>query len=681
MTGQVNIGRNTLLHKYPSLRFGHDSERNVLWIVTALTALMFTSLVAADAIINWEAIWNDGRRSLITILVLLAGVFWTVTAIVFNKRFPHWLGVTTYINAVIGICFNIAYSTDSFSINTALHVLPATGLYLGWFWRPLPARLILLGTVGALIGAAFNNPIIGLQNEIPWELVFIAILLETIAFFFGAFLRWQLQRKAMTDQLTGALNHRGVRRALRIDLTRASRQGENLSVAVIDFDNFKELNDTHGHAYGDSALIESVKEWVAGSRVYDKIGRIGGDEFLVIFPRTTSKQATHVLERLRASSSFAWTWGVAELAQGDTVDALIEKADRDLYKHKKIRKSNARPVSSVSLSSPKEAKTHPFWLWYRSQTDFSIMTAVLSGVVCVSLLVACIVGAVPLHPLGISSFIFLAIVATGINTVMPLRLGSKYPVWGALWSSCAVLIIFAILIFIKNDFYDSVALLLSTSIVALYLGVFLGDLRARLLQIFSVLVIGAILLTKYWDDPFHEIRLIAVASVVYALITQLFLFEVGSYLYSRSRLHAHHDELTTVLNRYGLEEYGASEINRASRGNYPLCVAVIDCINFKVINDTKGHAVGDKALRDTAKQLVESLDIYDVVARTGGDEFVVLLPYMREADSINKLVRAESESPLRWTAGVAEWKLGETLEDVMRRADATLYAIRGASLS
>ncbi len=109
------------------------------------------------------------------------------------------------------------------------------------------------------------------------------------------------------------------------------------------------------------------------------------------------------------------------------------------------------------------------------------------------------------------------------------------------------------------------------------------------------------------------------------------------------------DPLTELLNRRGIEEYLVIESNMARREGAPLAAILLDCDNFKKINDTMGHAVGDVVLKEVGKRIKESLRSSDHIARVGGDEFLVFLPGTRLAEAVSvseKLRIAISTSPL-----------------------------------
>lgn len=143
------------------------------------------------------------------------------------------------------------------------------------------------------------------------------------------------------------------------------------------------------------------------------------------------------------------------------------------------------------------------------------------------------------------------------------------------------------------------------------------------------------------------------------------------------------DSLTLLANRRGLEEALAHERDRAARTGEPLSVVALDLDLFKRVNDTWGHAVGDRLLSAVGEALRAGVRPYDVSARAGGEEFLLVLPATsreRAADVAERLRArlaqlAVEGLPERVTAsaGVAELATGETTEAFLARADAALY--------
>ncbi len=157
----------------------------------------------------------------------------------------------------------------------------------------------------------------------------------------------QLYRASITDPLTGAFNRQYLCQRLSLEIDRSRRYEDALSVAVFDVDHFKRLNDTHGHAAGDLVLQELVKRVKATVREVDTLVRCGGEEFLVLLPKTDRRGAVEVAERIRADVQAARfhfegkplaitvSLGVTTLrTPAETEETLLKRADELLYRAK-----------------------------------------------------------------------------------------------------------------------------------------------------------------------------------------------------------------------------------------------------------------------------------------------------------------------------------------------------------
>ncbi len=178
---------------------------------------------------------------------------------------------------------------------------------------------------------------------------------------------------------------------------------------------------------------------------------------------------------------------------------------------------------------------------------------------------------------------------------------------------------------------------------------------------------------------------LAIAAVPTVLLARRFIMHAG--LLAASRI----DTKTGLLNASTWEREAEIEIARAVRMHIPLAVALVDIDHFKVVNDTYGHLIGDKALRAVTDALQSQLRGYDLAGRFGGEEFVVLLPQAREQDALNVAERLrahiaglsvpvddgdESAGCVRLTISVGVASLdGESREltDLLAAADAALY--------
>ncbi len=140
----------------------------------------------------------------------------------------------------------------------------------------------------------------------------------------------------------------------------------------------------------------------------------------------------------------------------------------------------------------------------------------------------------------------------------------------------------------------------------------------------------------------------------------------------------HTDPLTGVLNRNGLDVAAAREQARGRRHHHPVTVVAIDLDGFKLVNDQRGHAAGDRLLADITSAWQDALRGEDILARTGGDEFVIVLPDCGPEDAGRVLERLRATHPASWSAGQASWEPDEELGSCLRRADEDLYAAKGA---
>ncbi|MEO6352303.1 MAG: GGDEF domain-containing protein, partial [Burkholderiaceae bacterium] len=150
------------------------------------------------------------------------------------------------------------------------------------------------------------------------------------------------------------------------------------------------------------------------------------------------------------------------------------------------------------------------------------------------------------------------------------------------------------------------------------------------------------------------------------------------------------DQLTGSLNRRGLDDAFERELARAERRKYPLCVAMLDLDNFKLLNDSFGHSAGDEALIQTVRVAKEILRPMDIIARFGGEEFLILFPDTQPADASRVLIRLQRALTrhffmqgnerllVTFGAGVALRAPQEDQAALVKRADAALYQAKQA---
>ena len=181
--------------------------------------------------------------------------------------------------------------------------------------RLMLIKTILIGLIASLLAILISIRIVNTYNQ-------------------------KLEDSSRLDHLTQISNRMELDHRLHEELARCKRNGEIFSVLMLDIDNFKKINDTFGHIVGDDTLIQFTKLVSSTLRSDDSFGRWGGDEFLLILPRTNAAEGVLIANQLRSlvSESDAFinflltlSIGVTELKGNDTIESLISRTDKALY--------------------------------------------------------------------------------------------------------------------------------------------------------------------------------------------------------------------------------------------------------------------------------------------------------------------------------------------------------------
>jgi diguanylate cyclase (GGDEF)-like protein len=181
------------------------------------------------------------------------------------------------------------------------------------------------------------------------------------------------QRLATTDGLTGLINRRAFVHELKREVERAARQGTATSLLLLDLDHFKAINDTHGHGAGDTVLVAVARTLQRESRIYDLVGRWGGEEFIVALPGTDEDRALIVAERLREAIAnlkvtnnlgevmlLTASIGAAQLEPAaESLDQLVDRADRAMYRAKVGGRNRVCKAASESQKPERGASSKP----------------------------------------------------------------------------------------------------------------------------------------------------------------------------------------------------------------------------------------------------------------------------------------------------------------------------------
>jgi diguanylate cyclase (GGDEF)-like protein len=221
----------------------------------------------------------------------------------------------------------VAHATTHGGMMITAFSYPWIAIYSAHFF---PRRGVIVQ--GLLISIGFGVGLLsgGLPHVgIYWLIVTVTIW--SICLVLGH-LSESLRRQADTDPLTGLLNRNGFMAAAVREHAIAGRSGNRLTLAVLDLDGFKQINDLRGHVAGDRVLADLGRSWREQLRTGDILARHGGDEFVLLLPATSPEGATAAIDRLHVPGlPVTWSVGIGEWLPGESLGECIARADTHLY--------------------------------------------------------------------------------------------------------------------------------------------------------------------------------------------------------------------------------------------------------------------------------------------------------------------------------------------------------------
>jgi diguanylate cyclase (GGDEF)-like protein len=204
------------------------------------------------------------------------------------------------------------------------------GIYAGQFFEQRAARRQAATLVLASGVSLYLSGLPGMATA--WALVAGSSVLATEAL---GRLNTRLRAQLVTDPLTGLLNRSGFIDAAERTRALADRGGLLVSIALIDLDEFKQVNDMQGHAAGDELLVDLGKAWSEELRGTEVLARFGGDEFALVLAGSGAAGAEEALRRLRLASPAHWSVGLVQWGPDESLDRAMARADAELYRAKR----------------------------------------------------------------------------------------------------------------------------------------------------------------------------------------------------------------------------------------------------------------------------------------------------------------------------------------------------------
>jgi diguanylate cyclase (GGDEF)-like protein len=312
--------------------------------------------------------WEQWSNPILMVLYGASGLFFALRFLDTRRFFPRAHNAVLGYLGVAGslLLLAILFGSQRYALLVSFtFVFLFTGIMLAMGAMAVhsghrAARYFLLAAFSAMVGAATTA--LSVSGFIPFNIwtyraVDIGMLLDatllalalTYQFRVGQKERYRAEQLARVDPLTGVNNRRAF-----YDITTpiwniATRHDHNLSVVLLDIDNFKRINDVHGHACGDEVLIATASLLKNSIRDQDVIARWGGEEFILLLPETDLPEAAGLAERLRsaiastrlncdgAEIDMTASFGVAQRGPNQrSLDALISVADNYLYQAKDL---------------------------------------------------------------------------------------------------------------------------------------------------------------------------------------------------------------------------------------------------------------------------------------------------------------------------------------------------------
>lgn len=277
------------------------------------------------------------RYPWIRVALIVYGLVVIAILLTLRARTPTWFLVLQVLVVIGAVLYLVSIARIVLGAVTTGMALIAVAAYLG-FWLPLRQGLWILGAGCAGLLLALGSAGFLPSALVPWAV--ITALSIGLLVSFGTLVA-DMNRRLVTDPLTGVLNRSGLAGVLGRET--ASGIPTPRAIVVMDLDQFKDINDRAGHQAGDEVLREVGDAVRRAIRADDIAVRSGGDEFILILPRTHAAAARDLVTRLRHETRVQFSSGVSEWGADEAFDAALGRADRAMYAEKAERSAPRSP--------------------------------------------------------------------------------------------------------------------------------------------------------------------------------------------------------------------------------------------------------------------------------------------------------------------------------------------------
>ncbi|GAA4622005.1 putative bifunctional diguanylate cyclase/phosphodiesterase [Cellulomonas oligotrophica] len=293
-------------------------------VLVRTTAYLYAVGGAGAALMSVDVMRQEAPRGVLLLAVALGALLLAPLLIALGTRLPRWALSLAVALATLALAAGTFLAPDPVVgvASAAMTVLVSVDAMLFFGWREAWAHVVA-ATALQITALVLVHDVSGLVCAA------LAVLWLGVAGAVGVLARQA--SSARVDALTGLANRRGWDGALEDAIDRAARRGEPLSVALVDVDHFKVVNDERGHAAGDALLQAIADAWVHDGPPDVVLGRRGGDEFAVLMPGLPGERARVLAEQLCAGAPVPTSCGVAEHVPGESASELLRRTDSALY--------------------------------------------------------------------------------------------------------------------------------------------------------------------------------------------------------------------------------------------------------------------------------------------------------------------------------------------------------------